>query len=159
LRSRIEGGKGNCIIKRDPTEILYINGDSACIRNACLTITNAAQLRKYDLVERSPLQCDHDYSDVPNFCSLSEYKKAAISYIAGYAADMVKRQLLCSDCCHALGSTDHTAESKFLALKDRGSLFKPTQSVIKVCEEAEQCFARMLASFGGRLPRSSGKAQ
>lgn len=93
------------------------------------------------------MQPDHDYADVPNIFHLSEYKKAAISYIAGFVAKMVEKQLLCM-CCNALGSKN---------LKDRGGL-KPTQSVIKVCEETGKCFDRMLASTGGNLPQYMGKS-
>ena len=41
-------------------------------------------------------------------------------------------------------------------MKDRGKLFKPTHSVIKVCEETEKCFQRMLTSTGGKLPQCKG---
>ena len=62
---------------------------------------------------------------------------AAISYIAGYVGNMVLKQTLCSQCCQALEAKNHHAESSLLQLKDRGGLFKPTQSVIKVCAESE----------------------
>ena len=35
-------------------------------------------------------------------------------------------------------------------------LFKPTSSVIKVCEETEKCFQRMLAVTDGQLPHARG---
>lgn len=95
------------------------------------------------------MQSDHDYADVPNIFHLSEYKKAAISYIAGFVAKLVEKQLLCMQSCNALGSKN---------LKDRERLFKPTQSVIKVCEEREKCFDRMLASTGGNLPQYTAKS-
>ena len=59
-------------------------------------------------------------------------------------------------CCKALGSAMHTAESSFLKLKDRGYLFKPTTSMLTVCEETEKCFQRMLLSTGGTLPHCMG---
>ena len=59
-------------------------------------------------------------------------------------------------CCKALGSAMHTAESSFLKLKDRGYLFKPTTSVLTVCEETKKCFQRMLLSTGGTLPHCMG---
>jgi hypothetical protein len=40
--------------------------------------------RRYDLEMRQPAADDHDYCDVSNAMELSEYKEAAISYIAGY---------------------------------------------------------------------------
>ena len=157
LRSSIEGGKGNCE-KRDPIDILHVLGDSCNVNDEEITITNAALIRKYDLQERSPTQSEHDYCDAPNITNLSEYKKAAISYIAGYVAKMAQKQLLCMHCCKALGSEDYTASSSFMEFKDRGKLFKATPSVIKVCEETEKCFERMLTATGGSLLHSKGIA-
>ena len=101
------------------------------------------------------MQRDHDYGDAPNIVSLSEYKVAAISYIAGYVGKMALKQIMCGLCCDALGAKDHHAESRFLRLKGRGGLFKPTQSVIKVCEETERSFQRMIASNGGKLSQGN----
>ena len=81
--------------------------------------------------------------------TLTKYKKAAISYIAGYVTKMVFKQTLCTQCCTALGSRKFTTMSSFLKKKDRGGLFKPTQSVITICEEIE----RMLTATGGELPQ------
>lgn len=155
LRSHIEGGNGNCE-KRDPIDILAVLGDSCNITGETVTMTNAALIRKYDLTERSPVQSEHDYSDSPNITSLSEYKKAAISYIAGYIAKTVKKQLLCNESCNVLGSQNQIPTSQFLEFKDRGKLYKPTQSVITVCEESEKCFGRMLATTAGKLPHGKG---
>ena len=122
-----------------------------------VTTTNAALIRKYDLTERSPVQSEHDYCDSPNIASISEYKKAALLYIAGYVAKTVKKQLLCIDCCKVLlSSENHTPASCFLEMKDRGKLHKPTQSVIQVCKETEKCFQRMLATTDGKLPHGRG---
>ena len=149
LRSSIAGGKGNCQ-KRDLTSILYLLSDT-CIINDDVTTGEAALIRKYDLAVKIPMQRDHDYGDAPNTVSFSEYKVAAISYIAGYVGKMEHKQITCSLCCHALGARDHHVESRFLRFKDRG-LFKPTQSAIKVCEEKEWSSQRMIASNGRKLP-------
>ena len=101
------------------------------------------------------MQSDHDYSDSPNMTSLTEYKQAAISYITGYVAKMVIKKTLCSRCCEALGSRNHAATSSFMRLKDRGGLFKPTQSVFKICEKTEQRFQKLLASTNGKLPQGN----
>ena len=150
VRRNIEGGQGNCQ-KQDPTDILHVLSDSCNGNNQNVTLSNAALIRKYNIKDQ-PMQSDHDYIDAPNIDTLTEYKKAAISYIAGYVARMAEKQLICIHCCMALGSKNHAASSTFLALKDRGGLFKPTQSVIKVCKETEKCFARMLASTGRKFP-------
>ena len=68
---------------------------------------------------------------------------------------MAEKKILCMPCCKALGSVNHQADSIFLKLKDRGSLFKPTQSVITICEETEKCFERRMKVSGGNLPHCS----
>ena len=75
--------------------------------------------------------------------------------LKGYVAKMAEKKILCMPCCKALGSVNHQAESIFIKLKDRGSLFKPTQSVITICEETEKCFERMMKVSGGNLPHCS----
>ena len=119
-------------------------------------MTNAALIRKYDLQERIPIQCDHDYSDLPNVASISEYKEAAISYIGGFVGKTVAKKLSCHECRNVLGSRNSVPSSQFLQLKDRGNLYKPSQSVITVCKETEKCFQRMLAATAGKLPHSNG---
>ena len=152
LRSSIGGGKGNCQ-KQDPTRLLHAFDDTCKVGDQDVTISHAALIRKYDMTERRPVQSDHDYSDSPNMANLTEFKKAAISYIAGYVAKMVDKQIFCIQCCSALGSTKFVATSHFQKKKDRGGLFKPTQSVITICEETERRFQRMLNTTGGILPQ------
>ena len=118
MRSTIEGGNGNCQ-KRDPTDILHVIDDTCNVNNEDVTITNAALIRKYDLVETRPIMHDHDYSDAPNVVNLSEFKKASVSYIAGYVGTMTEKKISCMPCCKALGSVMHTAESSFLKLVGR----------------------------------------
>eukprot|EP00795_Rhopilema_esculentum_P005625 gene5625-biopygen7467 len=88
MRSSIGGGKGNCQ-QRDPTAILQTFGDTCNVDEEDISICNASLIWKYDLQDRAPLQSDHDYGDMPNIVSLSEYKVAAISCIAGYFGKMV----------------------------------------------------------------------
>ena len=103
-------------------------------------------IRKYDLLGLNKSQDDEsEYGDAPNFLNASEFKSAAISYIAGYVAQMVRKRTTCV-CHEAVGSKEHKCESTFLTLKDRGNLFKPAASVISVCTETEKCLQRMLAS-------------
>ena len=131
-----------------------------------ITMSDIALIRKYDLGDREPLQNDHDYADVPNFPSashsagdvagLSDFTKASVSYIAGYVGNMTAKHSWCKECCDALGSPQHKAHSLFLKSKDKGGLFKPTSSVIYICEETEVKFRRLLRSSQGKLPQSPG---
>eukprot|EP00794_Sanderia_malayensis_P020811 gene20811-22854_t len=156
LRSSIHAGVGNCI-KQDATETLHAF-EGRCTQLDGVNVTNVAMARKYDLLERQPEQIDHDYSDMPNFSLLSEYKEAVIGYMAGYVAIMVSKQMFCEVCCKALGSKSNNTECAFLKMKDRGGLFKPSASVIDVCQETEKTFQRMIVTTGGELPRAKGIA-
>ena len=145
MRNTIEAGKGNCQ-SRDQTKILHVIGDTCKINNQKVAISEAAFNRKYDLPERRPIQDDHDFSDAPNVVNLSEYKTAAVFHIDGNVAKMAEKQILCAPCSKALGLRKN---SIFLQFKDRGELLKPTLSVIKICQEVETCFQRMLTRTGG----------
>ena len=153
LRSSIQGGIGN-VQKRDQTDILHMISDTCSVNGKQITTSDAALIR-YDLTERT-LSEKNDYADAPQMTPLSEYKNASISYIAGYVAKMAENRLLCIDCCKSLGSRKHSHESAFLKFKDRGGLFKPTKSVIKVCEESEKSIQKMLNVTNGKLPLSTG---
>ena len=110
------------------------------------------------LADRDPVVYEHDYTDAPNYSSytLTEFKKPVIAYIAGFVGKITAKQLWCRECCDALGSQQHLSLSSFITVKDRGGLFKPSFSVIKICEEAETKFQRMINSSEGHLPKSKG---
>ncbi len=59
-----------------------------------LSISDVAIARRYDLELRQPAATGHDYCDISNAIELSEYKEAAISYIAGYVVKMVEKNPL-----------------------------------------------------------------
>ena len=73
----VGGGRGNCLAV-DDTSILHIMDDKYSIEENEVTIDEVNLVRKYDLDYRPPLQCDHDYTDVPNYDralhGISEYK-------------------------------------------------------------------------------------
>ena len=115
--------------------------------------------RKYDLILRdSPVHDDHDYADVPNFEQVSEYKEAAINYIAGFGVKIMKRKVNCMVCTEALTAPNGKVHN-FVALKDRGRLQKASPNVITVCLETEKCFQRLLKTSNGKLPQGGGISQ
>ena len=124
-----------------------------------VSIDEVNMVRKYDLAYRPPLQSDHDYCDSPNFTralhGFSEFKQAVISYIAGFVGKTLSNSILCYDCNEALGSQNGPSFSTFITLKDRGPLFKPSKSLIKICEETEIRFQRMLNCTLGKLPKGT----
>ena len=110
------------------------------------------------MVQRTVSGCDghlqgmtseHDYADIPNFETVSPYKDAAISYIAGYVVRMMKRRITCITCTQALTTTETV--HPFVALKVRGFLQKPSSSIVTVCKETEKCFQRLLKASGRNL--------
>ena len=72
--------------------------DNFAVANKNINLTNSALIRKYDLIKKVPVKDEHDYTDAPNIVYLSEYKHAAIQYIAGYVAKSVTKQILCIQC-------------------------------------------------------------
>ena len=97
--------------------------------------------------------------------TLSEFKTAAISYIAGYVVQMVKKKVTCSTYCEALSSTQYQPECKFIALKGRGKLVKPTplqskfvwkqsiafngclKQLVESCHKAKDCLTPLLQVY------------
>lgn len=77
MRSSIQGGTGNC--QHDSTSLL---DDTLNTSNNEISISEAALIRKYDLTESHTIESDHNYPDIPNLSTISEHKKAAISYIS-----------------------------------------------------------------------------
>ena len=76
--------------------------------------------------------------------------------MGSYAAKMAYKKIVCQECSQSLGSKEHIAESKLIRHLDRGGLFKPTTSVVKVCTEAEKAITQMLLTTNGKLPQGKG---
>ena len=128
MRHNIEGGRGNCP-PQDDTELLNSVQDQHEINSVPTGISDMAIAGRYDLEMRQSAADDHD-CDVSNAIELSEYKEAAISYIAGYVVKMVEKKIHCPQCLAALTT--------------------------KICEETEKCAMRMLNVNGGGLPHGAG---
>lgn len=141
MRHEIKNGTGNCII-RDNTTIL----------EATPTATNIA--RRFNLLPREPEKTDHDYADCPNVEVISEYKEAAINYIAGFVARKIKEKNTCMPCTMAV--TSAATVHPFVAMKDRGGLEKPSPGIVAVCKATERCFQQLLKISGGKLPQGFG---
>lgn len=91
----IHGSNGNCS-QQDPTRVLHLFDDTCNVNDGTVvSISTTAIIRKYDLADRKPVEYEHDYCDVLNFSSISEFKSAAISYIAGFVVKMTLRQTTC----------------------------------------------------------------
>ena len=158
LRNFIKGTSGN-VKSLDRTDILHIFQDVAAVGDAKVTLSEAALMKKYDLEPREPCDFNLGLSDVPDFVrlpeELTEYHRAIIPYIAGYAGRMSCKQILCPKCCIAAGSTYSPILNSFIASKDNGFLFKPTDSVIRICEDTEIKIGRLLNCNGGELPEGN----
>lgn len=136
MRHNVQGGIGNCTVQ-DNTELLSVTLDSIKVNDTQHDTLDMTVARMYDLDIRAPMQADYDYADIPNCVPLSEFKQAAIAYIAGYVVRMVKKKITRTDCQYA--STDvsdrcapNSVSERFMSIKDRGGLVKPSKSVIIV---------------------------
>ena len=155
MRHNIEGGRGNCT-RQDDTEILNSVKDQCEIDSQPTGISDVAIARRYDLELRQPAATDHDYCDVSNAIELSEYKEAAISYIAGYVVKMVVKKIHCPQCTAALTTTKESIPDLFVTWKSNGGLKLPSLGLVRICQETEKCVMRMLNVNGGGLPHGAG---
>ncbi|CAM4735890.1 unnamed protein product [Leuciscus chuanchicus] len=89
VRHQVKNGTGNRLI-RDGTNML--------------AVTVGPASRQFDVTPVLPLDSDHDYSISPYVDSISEFKDAAIHYIAGYVVKKMKEKFLCMPCSVTLSS-------------------------------------------------------
>lgn len=157
MRHQIKSSNGN-VTAQDPTEILTSATTRNIIRKAIADTSgitgDIALARKYDLLDRSPVQYDHDYVDCPSLEGISEYKEAAIGYIAGYVSRMVCKQLSCPECIDALTTTRNERVCPAYALvnvKDRGGLTTASESVVNVCKTTEKFFQKLINNNNNNL--------
>jgi len=141
VKLQVRTGTGNCIL-RDNTSILGV------------TPAAANTLRRYDLKPVEHAESEHDYHLCPNVDAVSEYKEAAINYIAGFVVKKIKQKHNCMPCAEAL--TSETTVHPFVLLKTRGGLQRPSPGIIAVCMESERCFQRILRTTSGKLPQGHG---
>ena len=127
MRHNIEGGRGNCT-PQDDTEILNSLKDQCEINSQPTGISDVAIARRYDLEAAG---C--------NAIELSEYKEAAISYIAGYVVRMMEKKIHCPQCIAALTTSKESVPDLFVTWKSNGGLKLPSDGLLKVCKETEKC--------------------
>ena len=158
LRNFIRGTNGS-VEAQDKTDILHVLQDVSDMGTNTVTMSEAALMKKYDLEPREPCDFDLGMSEIPDFLrlpeELTEYQRAIIPYLAGFAGRLSCKQILCPTCVIATGSTQSPVQSNFIAHKDNGNLFKPTKSVVKICENTEIKIRRLLNSNGGNLPKGN----
>lgn len=97
---------------------------------------------------------DDTLANLPDVNHLSEYKEAAISYIAGFIVKKIEQKVICMPCSHALTLDDSV--HPFVTLKNRGGLQKPSPGIASVCQVTERCFQRLLNANEGKAPQGRG---
>ncbi|KAF0761571.1 THAP domain-containing protein 9 [Aphis craccivora] len=98
-----------------------------------------------DLPLNSFHQLDHDYLDITN---VGHFVENISNYVAGFEARAVAKKVTCDNCKKMLFTTTNTSasHSQLLEQKDRGGLSKPSETVRKICLEAERVFKSSLFS-------------
>ena len=170
VRHHVEA-TGNCI-QQDNTQCLPVDvnnvrfssttlstldiiRDGVKINDKFMTVFDVYVARQYDLL---PKLFEVDLTEninIPSDDNFNFYREASVAYIAGYVSKMATKMLSCDTCIKALCSKD-LPPHPFIALKDRGGLFKPSTSVMKICMCTENYFQRLLKSTGGNLPQQGG---
>ncbi|KAL2085045.1 hypothetical protein ACEWY4_020563 [Coilia grayii] len=142
VRHQVRTGTGNCLL-RDTTTIL----DSTPVA------VNVA--RRMDVAPVETLEPgDATFSHLPDVDALSEYKEAAISYIAGFIVKKMQDKITCMSCAQALTTAD--VVHGFLTLKNRGGLQNPSVGIIAICQATERRFQQLLNSNEGKPPPGRG---
>ncbi|KAI4811275.1 hypothetical protein KUCAC02_014188 [Chaenocephalus aceratus] len=142
VRHQVKKGTGNCLL-RDNTTIL----DS--------TPANINMARRLGIEPVEEIVTEDDtLANLPDVNHLSEYKEAAISYIAGFIVKQIEQKVTCMPCSHALTSADSV--HPFVTLKNRGGLQKPSPGITSVCQVTERCFQRFLNANEGKAPQGRG---
>ncbi|KAG1674657.1 DNA transposase THAP9 [Nymphon striatum] len=112
--------------------------DTYTVNGQTMSITDAAIIRKYDLMDHVPLQDDHEYADSPTITSISEFKKASISYISGYVVKMAEKENQMHGLLSNTETGKHTEEASFLKFKDRGGQNESfTETLLALTNEPE----------------------
>ena len=145
---------GNCI-ERDETYIIGIIRDSSTESGEVVSCGAINIARKYEMIDRPTCIAEHIYSEMPHVVRHSEYKEAAVAYIAGYVVNMVMKRISCERCHEALVA-NRAERHRFVVHKSRGGLQQPSPSVVSVCLEAEKSVQFMLKTSGGVLPQCAG---
>ncbi|ROK88144.1 hypothetical protein DPX16_0788 [Anabarilius grahami] len=140
-QQQVKTGSGNCFLQ-----------DNTYILNSTPASVNVARRLAVQLVEVGVPE-DDTVPVLPDVCSLSEYKEAAISYITGFVVKKMKEKITCLPCSQAL--TTEGAAHDFIHLKDRGGLQKPSPGMVPVCLTTEKYIQRRITS-GGQLPCGRG---
>ena len=152
LRNAVESGHGNCT-PQDQTTILNVVED--CTRFVSIQ-------RKNDNVEdEADNSADFVAEALPDVDSLSEFKSAAISYIAGYVVKMVCRRVQCAPCEGALISSSAVSDNvqssgaglSLVQFKNRGGLVIPSTCVVAICTETEKLIQREIKVNANSLPK------
>ncbi|EFN74760.1 THAP domain-containing protein 9, partial [Camponotus floridanus] len=138
VRAQIKSATtGNCIelahvpilTASKPEEIINITSSISRI------IDYECEYKKIN-TNNTVLEIDHPYMLSVNNLSLSEYSREIIIYIAGFIVKYLTKHIICEICVQSL--TDNSKTGTLIRLKDRGSLFYPSQSVVNICKETEK---------------------
>ena len=103
--SLIRGTNGN-VEAQDKTDILHVLQDVSDMGTNTVTMSEAALMKKYDLEPREPCDFDLGMSEIPDFLrlpeELTEYQRAIIPYLAGFAGRLSCKQILCPTCVNTI---------------------------------------------------------
>lgn len=138
VRHQVKTGTGNCLLR-----------DNAHILSSTPAAVNVSRRMGVQLVDADVPE-DDMIPDLPDVCTLSEYKEAVISYITGFVVKKMKEKITCLPCSQAL-TTDGAAHS-FILLKDRGGLQKPSPGMVSVCLTTEKCIQRTIKKMEVSFP-------
>ena len=126
MRHEIEGGRSNCNAQ-DNTQFLEISEEYCTNNNDEISFPSEIVIEF-----------------IPHLNPLSEFKEAAISYIAGYVVKMMRKKIKCLKCLEALVSDKIVSQNDFIKYKNKAGLVMPSFSIVSVCLCTEKFLQREL---------------
>lgn len=131
---------GNCISLQHINILTYTKPEEAINKtsNKMRLMNDAEEYTTDNTAKVVDTMEDHDYLADPS--RLTEYSKHVVTYIAGFIASKLTKELHCEDCLTSL-----IAIEKYPSLqmkKDKGGLCYPAKDVVAICEIAENFFRK-----------------
>ena len=123
--------KGNCI----PLEAIPILTPSEVINKTC------GKERISEVTEEViEVEDDEIFHNALNInINISEFKKEAITYIAGFVVKKIGKILKCEECVYSLSGDRYNLITSFINQKDKGQyLFYPSEDVMYICLTTEK---------------------
>ncbi|CAG4923136.1 unnamed protein product [Colias eurytheme] len=133
IRAEIrDSGVGNCI-PLEQINILNCSSTTDPVR----TINDLTEKKSFVEVEEDDSELFDEYLDCLN-SNISKYAESVVTYIAGFVARKLSRNLKCSVCESLLRGDSQIYSKSLIAYKTHGGLIYPSKGLENICLKTEK---------------------